>query len=164
MKDFESAVVIGRGLSEVMNAFWRLETWPTFTRHVRQIDIHYEDDNVQILSMHVESRGKRDVFKSARIRQPGVIHYFQPTPPPTLRFHRGSWEFAETDGGTRVTCHHSIVVNPSGCQQFFLATGKVVSESEAADELEILIRHNSNETMNAVKRQLELAAETVVAS
>jgi aromatase len=164
MKDFESVVVINRQIPEVMNAFWRLETWPTFTRHVRQIDIHYEDNNVQVLSMHVDSRGKRDVFKSVRIRQAGVIHYFQPTPPPTLRFHRGSWEFAQTGSGTRVTCRHSIAVEPAGCQQFFLAIGKVMSESEAADELEVLIRYNSNETMNAVKLKLEQATETVATS
>ncbi|MHC2295394.1 SRPBCC family protein [Bradyrhizobium barranii] len=163
MRDFETAVEIGRDLSEVMNAFWRLETWPTFTRHVRQIDIHYEDGNVQVLSMHVDSRGKRDVFKTVRIRQPDVIHYFQPIPPPTLLFHRGSWEFAEIQGGTKITCRHSMVVNPTGCQQFFLATGKILSESEATDELESLIRHNSNETMNAVKRQLEQGTEAAVA-
>lgn len=163
MRDFETAVVIGRDVADVIDAFWRLETWPTFTRHVKQIDIHHEDDNVQVLSMHVESRGKRDVFKTVRIRQPGVIHYFQPTPPPTMRFHRGAWDFAATEGGTRVTCRHSIVVDLARCQQFFLATGKVVSESEAASELETLICNNSNETMNAVRRQME-AADTVVAS
>jgi len=162
MREFRSAVVIGREFLAVMNAFWRVEAWPSFTRHVRQIDIHYEDSNVQVLSMHVDSRGKRDVFKSVRIRQPKIIHYFQPAPPPTLRFHRGSWEFTEVAGGTEVTCHHTIMVDTAECQQFFRSIGKVVSETAAAGELENLIRHNSNETMNAVKLQLERATEGVV--
>lgn len=164
MRDFDSAVVIKRSLPEVTNAFWRLEDWPNFTPHVRKIEIHYEDENVQILSMHVDSRGKRDAFKSVRILQGNVIHYFQPTPPPTLIFHRGSWSFDEVGAETVVTCRHSIVVDPSGCQEFFLATGKDLSETEAADEIVALIRHNSNQTMKAVKNVLEAVTKEIAVS
>ncbi|WP_050419498.1 hypothetical protein [Bradyrhizobium tropiciagri] len=158
MNSFHSSVTIARNVTEVMAAFWRLEEWPKITAHVRAIDLLFDDENVQVLLMHVDSRGKRDVFKSVRVRQANVIFYFQPVPPPTLKFHRGAWEFEAVPTGTRVTCRHEIVADPNGCRQFFLNTGLELEANAAVVKLEDLIKNNSNQTMEALKRSLEAIA------
>ena len=164
MNSFHSSVTISRSIAEVMQAFWRLEDWPKITAHVRAIDLLFDDENVQVLLMHVDSRGKRDVFKSVRVRQANVIFYFQPVPPPAVKFHRGAWEFDAVPTGTRVTCRHEIIADPIGCHQFFLNTGLELEANAVVSKLEELIKNNSNQTMEALKRSLELVAAREVAS
>jgi aromatase len=164
VNSFHSSVTISRGVAEVLQAFWRLEEWPKIAAHVRAIDLLFDDENVQVLLMHVESRGKRDIFKSVRVRHSNAIFYFQPVPPPTLKFHRGSWEFDAVPAGTKVTCTHEIVADPIGCHRFFRDTGLELNANEAVTKLEELIKNNSNQTMGALKRNLEMVAAQEIAS
>ena len=157
MRHFQTSVLVARSLDAVMAAYWRAESWPEFTPHVRRIDIHFEDEDVQVLAMHVDTRGKRDVFKSVRIRQGCAIHYFQPTPPPTLRFHQGRWEFSHAGNDTLVTCHHSMIVDPDGCRNFFAMVGIDLAGQDPADRLQEIICNNSNQTMAGIKGRLENA-------
>jgi hypothetical protein len=157
VNSFHTSIIISQGVAEVMQAFWRLEEWPKITRHVNAIDLLFDDENVQVLLMHVDSRGKRDVFKSVRVRQANVIFYFQPVPPPMLRFHRGAWEFDAVPAGTKVTCRHEIVADPLECRKFFFNTGLELEAAAAVAKLEELIKNNSNQTMEALKRSLETA-------
>ena len=103
--------------AEVEQAFWRAEVWPELTEHVEGLHIHYEDDNSQILTMEVVSRGKRASFRSIRCRQGSRIYYFQPEPPEFLRQHYGYWEIAPLDeGGCLVHSRHHFAVNdPQAC-------------------------------------------------
>jgi hypothetical protein len=158
MEVFEFAIQIKTDLAAVNKAFWDLEDWTKIAPHVREIEMLYEDENVQVLIMHVVTKNHHDKFKSVRYRRGNTIYYFQPMPPPTLNVHRGFWRFAkeaEGEGVSVISCHE-IDVNIEGANAFLRKTG--AEPQDAADtrqKLQDLIRNNSLQTMNALKERLE---------
>jgi hypothetical protein len=154
---FEFAVHIKTDLAAVYRAFWELEDWTKVAAHVREIEMLYEDENVQVLLMHVVTRNHHDKFKSVRYRQGDTIYYFQPTPPPILNAHRGFWRFVEDEEGVTVISCHEIDVNIEGANAFLRRTGVEPPENagETIQKIRSLITNNSLQTMNALKKRLE---------
>src|SRR5690349_9555702 len=123
MQVFDFNVKICANLEKVSHEFWSMCSWLEAAPHVREIKIHYEDEYVQVLTMVVDTRGRIDSFRSVRIRLGNAIHYIQPCPPPTLRFHEGSWIFSPAPDGTVVTSQHRIDVCLERATQFLEQTG-----------------------------------------
>jgi aromatase len=156
MEVFEFAIQIKTDLAAVGKAFWDLEEWTKVAPHVREIEMLYRDENVQVLLMHVVTKNHHDKFKSVRYKQGNTIYYFQPTPPPILNAHRGFWRFEENEEGVSVISCHEIDVNVEGANAFLRNTG--VEPVDAADtqrKIRNLITNNSLQTMNALKERLE---------
>jgi hypothetical protein len=156
VESFEFDVAVSAGLVDVVNAFWRLEDWPEVASHVREIEMHYCDENVQVLTMHVVTKGRHDKFKSIRMKQGEAIYYLQPTPPPILHRHNGSWQFAQEAGKTVVTSRHFVEINTREAIDFLreakLDKGNQVRTHE---QIKNLIRNNSLQTMLALKNRIE---------
>lgn len=158
MESFEFSVNIETGPERALRAFWELEDWPSVAPHVRDIRMHYRDDSVQVLTMRVETRGRLDSFKSVRFRQGSTIFYFQPSPPPILRSHNGSWHFAAGPGHTVVTSRHYVDVDVGAAARLLAAADAAPPDGEAVRrQVQALIRNNSLQTMLALKTRLERA-------
>lgn len=156
METFEFSVSIETEGERVLRAFWNLEDWPSVAPHVRNIDMHYCDNNVQVLTMHVSTRGRLDSFKSVRFKQGNSIFYFQPTPPPILRSHNGAWHFTPGLGNTVVTSRHFIEVDVEAAALFLAGVDAAPPTTEAARrQVQALIHNNSLQTMLALKERLE---------
>lgn len=187
MESLEFAVEIAAPAARVMREFWELDDWPAVATHVQAIDMHYRDDEVQILTMQVASNGHAERFRSVRIRQPGAIFFFQPQPPPALTSHYGWWRISEGAAGTAVASQHCFEVEPVAAARLLAAAGRngghatadagapaaaadpasagaaapgrpAASISELRDGLRRILHHNSLQTMLALKRRLEAAA------
>lgn len=156
MEPFEFDVSFAVDLQRVLDAFWELEDWPSVASHVREIEMHYCDENVQVLTMHVVTRGRHDRFKSLRMRQGTAIYYLQPNPPPILLRHNGSWQFSVEPSGTVVTSRHFIEVNVEAANVFLREIGaEVTDDLSTLQQIKALIRNNSLQTMLALKKRLE---------
>jgi hypothetical protein len=156
MEVFDFAIQIKTDLAAVTKAFWDLEDWTKVAPHVREIEMLYADENVQVLMMHVVTKNHHDKFKSVRYRQGNTIYYFQPTPPPILNAHRGFWRFVEDEQYVSVISCHEIDVNVERANTFLRGTG--AEQTDAADtrqKIQNLITNNSLQTMNALKERLE---------
>jgi aromatase len=156
MEVFEFAIRIKTDLAAVSKAFWDLDEWTKVAPHVREIEMLYADENVQVLLMHVVTKNHHDKFKSVRYKQGNTIYYFQPTPPPILNAHRGFWRFAEDEEGVSVISCHEIDVNVEGADAFLRNTGAEPQNAEdTKQKIQNLIRNNSLQTMNALRERLE---------
>jgi hypothetical protein len=106
--------------------------------------------------MHVVTKGRHDKFKSIRMKQGEAIYYLQPTPPPILHRHNGSWQFAQEAGKTVVTSRHFVEINTREAIDFLreakLDKGNQVRTHE---QIKNLIRNNSLQTMLALKNRIE---------
>jgi aromatase len=156
VEPFEFDVSFDVGLQRVLDAFWELEDWPSVASHVREIEMHYADENVQVLTMHVVTIGRHDRFKSLRMKQGTAIYYLQPNPPPILLRHNGSWQFKVERSGTVVTSRHFIDVNIEAANAFLREIGAEVTDDRSTQQqIKALIRNNSLQTMLALKKRLE---------
>lgn len=156
MKSFAFEVRFETTPEEVVEAFWGLEDWPQIAPHVRGIDMHWEDETVQVLTMRVETRGRLDSFRSVRIRQGDSIFFFQPRPPALLRRHWGWWHVEADGSGTKVISEHWIEPVIGEAERFLGSIGeKPASSQEVEQMLAELIQRNSRQTMLALKRRLE---------
>jgi aromatase len=160
MQVFDFDVKICADLETVRGEFWSLRSWPEIAPHVRKIDMHFDDGQVQVLTMTVDTRGQIDAFKTVRVRRGNAIHYIQPAPPPTLRSHEGSWLFKPAPDGTIVTSQHRIDVCLDIAGQFLERTGaKPGSDEEIRERLALIIQNNSLQTMLALKMRIESEKE-----
>lgn len=155
MESFEFDISVAADLSEVLEAFWKLENWPEVAQHVREIEIHYGDENVQVLTMHVVTKGRYDKFKSVRMKQDNAIYYLQPKPPPILHRHNGSWQFKAEAGRTVVTSRHFVEINTSEAAAFLRQANLTTDGFDTHDQIKALIRNNSLQTMLALKARIE---------
>ena len=157
MESFSFEVPFDVPTEAVFSAFWNLADWPSVARHVTGIDIHHDRDGVQVLTMQVQTGSRSDSFRSVRVRQESAIFFFQPAPPPALRRHYGWWHVApDGNGGSVVTSEHWIDVDPEQTRRFLAQIGTAVdSDEEARKELAAVIRNNSRQTMEALRRRLE---------
>lgn len=156
MESFELDVSFAVDLQRVLQAFWDLEDWPSLTAHVRKIEMHYCDENVQVLTMHVVTKGQHDRFKSVRMKQGNAIYYLQPDPPPILRRHNGSWQFNTGPDGTIVTSRHFVEINTDVAAAFIHEAGLPAGNSTTThQQIKNIICNNSLQTMLALKKRLE---------
>lgn len=156
LRTFDFTVHFDAESDRVFEAFWGLADWPSVAPHVRQIEMHFEDESTQILTMHVETRGRHDAFRSVRVRQDDSIFFIQPRPPALLRRHWGWWHVQGTDAGTAVRSEHTIEVEPIRAEQFLRSIGvEPSSTDEVTAKLIEIIRANSRQTMVALKERLE---------
>jgi hypothetical protein len=157
MDNFSVEVEIAQAPEVVMAALWRLDHWPEIAPHVVGIEIVFEDENVQVLFMTVRSRGESERFKSVRIRQPGSLLFQQPSPPPFLRRHSGSWEVRDNGkGGAVVVSRHEVEIDIDRAAAYLSRTQAGVSgKAEVRTALIGLITHNSKQTLLGLKRRLE---------
>ena len=155
MRSFEFNVEIAAPSPEVQRVFWDLKTWPSIAPHVRAMHIHYDDGVVQIVTMDVLTRGYETSFKSVRLRGKNDITYMQPEPPPALTLHRGSWTFLDDPKGTVVICRHDIEVNEEPARAFLAAANMDAASGQVEELTELVIRSNSLQTMQALKKNLE---------
>lgn len=139
----------------VRDAYWRLETWPEITEHVKDIVLHYEDDLIQVLTMTVASGDKRSSFKSVRALAGDTIYYYQPEPPPFLRQHYGLWQCLPSADGSIVKSRHYFEVVPDEVLAFARKVQGVPGVDDPVVHIANLLRHNSQQTMEALKRRLE---------
>ena len=147
MERIEFSIDVDATVARVLSAYWELEDWPSIAKHVRAIDMHYEDERVQVLTMHVQTRARLDRFQSVRICQGQAIFYFQPTPPPALAQHYGWWRVSEVPGEpemTRVTSEHFLDIRLPEATRFLADAGILaLNEDAEGDEAhaEIVRRH-----------------------
>ena len=156
METFEFNVEISAEPQRVSAAFWDMEAWPAMAPHVHAIDMHYCDDNVQVLTMQIATNGRINSFKSVRVRQRDTIFYFQPEPPPILREHQGAWRIASHPTGTVVTCYHSIEIDEDAAALFLREIGTKTPDADTRRQKVLeLIHKNSLQMMLALKKRLE---------
>jgi hypothetical protein len=145
----------------VMQAFWRAERWPGLTGHVTGIDIHHEDEQIQVLTMRVETRGAVAAFRTMRCRQRNRIYYFQPAPPPFLLVHGGWWEINPRAHGCTVLSHHEYRVDTAQATQFASTVLGWDGQGPVAARIGELLRANSRQTMEALRRALQTPAASL---
>jgi hypothetical protein len=156
MEHFEFDVSFAADLKCVLDAFWDLEDWPSVAPHVRGIEMHYCDENVQVLTMHVVTKGRHDKFKSLRMRQGNAIYYLQPHPPAILLRHNGSWQFNAGSHETVVTSRHYVEINTVAAEIFLREIGlEPLDQVSTHQQIKTLIHNNSLQTMMALKKRLE---------
>ena len=155
---FRFTVAVDAPVGKVLDAFWRLEDWPAVAPHVRSIEMHFDDDEIQILTMHVETRGHRDAFRTVRVRQGSSIFFFQPRPPALLRRHWGWWHVVGVEMGANVESEHTVEVDPPEAMRFLRSIGiEPASDADVVPRVVEVIRANSRQTMLALKQRLEAA-------
>jgi|SRR6185295_644125 len=157
MEKIEFSIEIGAPPERVLREFWELADWPSVAPHVQGIDMHYEDDRIQVLTMRVATGLRQDSFKSVRIRQAEDIFFFQPDPPPALRRHHGWWRLSPLEGAaTRVTSEHWVEIDPEPAALFLEGVGIRTAEGEPIEAaLRAILHRNSLQTMLALKARLE---------
>ena len=158
MQSFSFDLEIAASRERAFAAFWRPKHWPRVARHVVGVRLLYEDEEAQVMTMEVNTRGHHDLFKTVRVRQPEAIFYFQPTPPPILRRHYGWWHFSTVAGGTLVRSEHHVEIDVPAAARLLDTLGIQAAGDEAVGrQIETLIRNNSLQTMRALKERLEEA-------
>ena len=156
LQTFDFSVHFDASRDRVFGAFWSLADWPAVAPHVRRIEMHFEDDSTQVLTMHVETRGRHDAFQTVRVRQQDSIFFIQPRPPALLRRHWGWWHVLGSDSGTEVRSEHTVQVEPVGAERFLRSIGvEAASAEDVTVRLIEIIRNNSRQTMLALKEKLE---------
>ncbi len=159
MDSFEVEVAIKAERHAVLEAFWDLEEWPKLASHVRAIQMLYCDANVQVLMMEVETKGRVDRFQSVRILQANSIYFFQPTPPPMLARHHGSWRFEENGAETLVISQHVLDINLAFAERSLTAINHAENSLDLKSQIISLLRNNSLQTMLSLKARLEKPKE-----
>lgn len=158
MESVEIRLPVAAEPEAVINAFWRLEEWPSVARHVRRIEMHYGDERVQVLTFHVETRGRLDAFQSVRFRQGNTIYFFQPSPPPILNRHHGSWRIKPSENGALIISSHALDINVKAAATF-LKLPREAGAYTIRRGIRQIIRNNSLQTMGALKARLESKEE-----
>jgi hypothetical protein len=159
MTRFDFDVAFAAPASRVFDAFWELADWTTVAPHVKAIELHYQDPDVQVLTMRVETRGRLDGFRSVRVRQGDSIFFVQPRPPALLRRHWGWWHVRGNGAAASVRSEHWIEPEPAAAARFLRETGDAPASAEEVErQLVDLIRNNSLQTMLALKSRLEGAS------
>jgi aromatase len=156
METFTATLQIAASPERVLDAVWNLERWPLVAPHVQRIDMLYGDDAAQVLIMTVSTRGRIDRFKTVRVRQGNHIFYYQPAPPPMLRVHCGWWICTHSEMGTELVSKHELEIDLERAAATLRTLGWSAEDAATTRAQVIeLLRGNSLQTMNALKRQLE---------
>jgi len=155
MNTIDFAVSYGATPGAVMEAFWRAERWPSVAAHVTGIDMLYEDEQCQVLTMRVNSRGSHATFRTMRLRQRDRILFIQPSPPAFLRAHSGYWDIRPSAAGCVVTSHHDFLVERGEARRF--ATGVLGwnGRGGVTEPIGELLHANSRQTMEALRDALQ---------
>lgn len=158
MDSIEFEIAYAADVATVTDAFWRVERWPELTEHVTGIEIHYEDECIQVLTMKVQTRGSHAAFRTMRCLQGNRIYYFQPAPPPFLLTHGGWWEVAQREQGCAVISRHQFLVEPERATAFATEVLDWDGLGPVAARIGELLRANSRQTMEALRRAMQGAA------
>jgi len=90
---------------DVARLFWDVPAWMDVWNRIEQVAVLYDDQVHQEFAMEVERDGRIESVRTIRFRDTlpghpsrggGDIHFFSPTPPPTMTCHRGQWLFRPT--------------------------------------------------------------------
>jgi len=107
---------------EVYGVLANVRRWPELLPHCDSLELIYDDGQNQEFMMGVAGPGGGDRFRSIRRcnAEAFTISYFQPSPPPILDAHSGSWSVrAGVGGNAKVIVEHDIRVNPERCADRF---------------------------------------------
>ncbi|MFJ4209038.1 SRPBCC family protein [Paenarthrobacter sp. NPDC089675] len=104
IREFECSSVVPADLRAVSALFWDAAAWQRVWSPMDQIQIEYDDGVHQEFWMTVNRDGLDERVRTVRFRyEESLIRFFTPNPPPMMRQHAGSWDFAHHPDGTVVT-------------------------------------------------------------
>ncbi|MFO0574276.1 MAG: aromatase/cyclase [Polyangia bacterium] len=149
---FAKELTIAAPPEAVYELLARAEGWPALLPHCGAIEVLYDDGRNQefIMTVHVGNRLER-IRSIRRLMPRRHVSYFQPAPPPVLKAHTGAWIVEPTEGGTRVTSQHEIVLRPEGVRELW---GDITAQ-DALQRVTNAISDNSLGTMQAIRSRLE---------
>ena len=107
--------------------------WPQLTKNI--LNIIYDDGINQIFTM---SGSKSEEFQSVRVCENVnlKIKYFQPSPPPLLKYHTGEWIFLNEWTGTTIIFRHEYIINLTMCKKYFVCEDYVTCNKKIEEILE----------------------------
>lgn len=146
LHSFKEELTLPFGKAVVKSLLEDISAWPWLMPHCLGIDVFYNDGEFQEFVMTVRVGDAEERIRSIRVLSDSKIEYFQPTPPPVLKEHRGRWIFEDVEEGVKVTSWHEVVLSPEHWAG--------VDIEEAKSRVATAINRNSLATMNAIATKL----------
>ncbi|WP_406346652.1 SRPBCC family protein [Streptomyces sp. NBC_00648] len=152
--------VIHSSPQQVYDFLYRADLWPERVAHVAGLDLEESADAdadgalVQTLDMRTRTDdGSVHATQSVRLCFPYErIAYKQTTVPRGLRGHSGEWVLTPVVGGTRITAHHQVALDPVAVEEVF---GPGISLAAARQRAGALLSGNSMRTLEGCRRHTE---------
>jgi len=89
---------------KIFASFWDMARLQAFWNPVSHVEVFYDDGDHQEASMSVQRNGQEENIRIIRFRVGSDIVFFNPVPPPMMRYHRGAWRIApHPQGGCTVS-------------------------------------------------------------
>lgn len=85
--------------TQAFTCFWNMSLLQAFWDPISRVEVLYDDGGHQEARMSVHRDGREENIRIIRFRVDADIVFFNPTPPPMMRYHRGAWRFASQPAG-----------------------------------------------------------------
>lgn len=118
---FETKQVLPFKSDDIFKILVDVNSWPHILPHCNSVDLLYDDGVNQEFIMEVNTPNGLEQIRSIRNvnHEANVISYFQPTPPPIIMHHTGTWTLTDNGGGTNIISQHTIALNHEQCLSHF---------------------------------------------
>jgi hypothetical protein len=130
----------------ILASFWDMARLQAFWNPVSHVEILYDDGRHQEAWMSVQRNGHEESIRIIRFRVGSDIVFFNPVPPPMMRYHRGAWRIAtHPQGGCTVSAErdYELIRNTADSDEEYAARVKAFDlglQRRLRDLLESLAR------------------------
>lgn len=131
--------------------------WPEVLPGCSSVDILYDDGLAQEFTMEIAGSAGDEQFRSIRMCDPQAlsIAYFQPSPPPWLASHHGSWTVRAVPEGSEVVAERRVRIASARCAEIFDDDDLARNKARVRDK----IAANTAATVKACGDWLERGAD-----
>ncbi|WP_171168712.1 aromatase/cyclase [Streptomyces sp. I05A-00742] len=151
---FDDTLQVAASAKDVYAFLYDARRWEERLPHVARVDLREDVPDLQVLEMDTRTKdGSTHTTRSVRVCFPHtLIAYKQQVVPALMSAHTGYWLLEETDGGVRLTSHHTVVLRRENIPAVL---GEAATVADARAYVRTALSGNSTATMRLAQEYAE---------